>query len=388
VLDVDAVNDRVAVLGQRAGDAYSKIYYSGDSGATWGEITRAGYQFVSASAVAVDPWRPGTVWISSNGRSVARFTPGIAVAPRLAINLEAASAGLKIVSGPGLYDRQNIVTDTAAQDYGWVGAAGGPVSYRLTIADFPAQAHRGFQAHIFLVPDSTGSISPDWVEPSLVMLDIQALADGSATAWVRHKVNRPNDNSYLYGAGTLGQVTCATGPKGTWSLSFTANASVTLTAPDGKSASFNLPDAPTVQTVFGKKLTAYFGNQPNEASQVGQPTVFSRVQILNTPRGSAIDEVFPGPELNQHSGAVAWKWLKLGNAPSGYSIPMTGSGLALSWTLPDDGFALQYNPSLNPNTWTNLGLLNVVAEPDRKVVRFSREILPGGTNGFFRMIRR
>lgn len=76
ITDVDAANDRVAVLGQRTGDAYNKIYYSGDGGVTWGEVTRPGQRFGNAVAVAVDPWRPGAVWISSNGRSVARFKPG------------------------------------------------------------------------------------------------------------------------------------------------------------------------------------------------------------------------------------------------------------------------------------------------------------------------
>jgi len=76
VADVDAASDRVAVLGQRTGDNFNKIYYSADGGGTWGEITRPGYRFGNAQAVAVDPWRPGAVWISTNGRSVARFTPG------------------------------------------------------------------------------------------------------------------------------------------------------------------------------------------------------------------------------------------------------------------------------------------------------------------------
>lgn len=76
--EADCVGERIAVLGRRTGDTSDKIYYSGDNGATWGEITRAGYRFGNAQAVAVDPHRPGTVWISTNGRSTARFTPGSA----------------------------------------------------------------------------------------------------------------------------------------------------------------------------------------------------------------------------------------------------------------------------------------------------------------------
>ncbi|MFO1523076.1 MAG: hypothetical protein U1G05_13750 [Kiritimatiellia bacterium] len=73
--EIDACDGRVAVLGRRTGDTFTRIYYSADQGATWGEITRPGWRFASAQAVAVDPWRPGTVWVSTNGRSVARFTP-------------------------------------------------------------------------------------------------------------------------------------------------------------------------------------------------------------------------------------------------------------------------------------------------------------------------
>jgi hypothetical protein len=78
VTDVDAAANRVAVLGQRTGDNHDKVYYSADGGGAWGEITRPGHRFGNAIAVAVDPWRPGTVWISTNGRSVARFTQGVA----------------------------------------------------------------------------------------------------------------------------------------------------------------------------------------------------------------------------------------------------------------------------------------------------------------------
>lgn len=75
VTDFDCHGGRLAALGRRAGDTFNKIYASADNGVTWDEITRAGQRFANAQAVAVDPWRPGTVWISTNGRAIARFTP-------------------------------------------------------------------------------------------------------------------------------------------------------------------------------------------------------------------------------------------------------------------------------------------------------------------------
>jgi hypothetical protein len=65
----------LAVLGRRAGDPFDEIQYSSDDGVTWRTISRSGFRFGNAQAVAVDPWRAGTVWISTSGRSVARFTP-------------------------------------------------------------------------------------------------------------------------------------------------------------------------------------------------------------------------------------------------------------------------------------------------------------------------
>ena len=388
VTDVDATGDRVAVLGQRTADTYNKIYYSADAGVTWGEITRAGYRFANALAVAVDPYRAGTIWISSNGRSVARFTPGLAVAPpALTLKSEPAYGLLKIVSGPGPYDRQNIATDTTANDYGWIGGGATPVTYSLTIADFPGPAYSGFQAHVFLVPNATGSTAPDYDNPTVIMLDIQGHANGTATAWFRHKVNEPGNNAFLYGAGTLGQLDCPTGATGSWSLTFINNTNVTLTAPNGATLPLTLPNAASIQSAFGAPLTAYFGNQPNTISQVGQSTTFSRIQISGAPRALTLDETFPGPALNQHPTAVSWQWLTLAAAPAGISLPFSNNGLALSWTLPDTGYGLQFAPSLSPAAWAALTLPNISTQANSKTVHVTRSALPNSSRGFFRLIK-
>ncbi len=75
VTEFDVHGGRLAAIGQRTGDAFNKIYVSPDNGVNWEEITRPGFRFGNAQAVAVDPWRAGTVWISTNGRSISRFTP-------------------------------------------------------------------------------------------------------------------------------------------------------------------------------------------------------------------------------------------------------------------------------------------------------------------------
>jgi hypothetical protein len=76
VTEFDVREGRIAIIGQLAGDTADRIYYSANGGATWGEIGgTTGKHFPTAQAVAVDPYRLGTVWISTNGRAIARFTP-------------------------------------------------------------------------------------------------------------------------------------------------------------------------------------------------------------------------------------------------------------------------------------------------------------------------
>ncbi|MEO7317976.1 MAG: sialidase family protein, partial [Chthoniobacteraceae bacterium] len=75
VTEFDCHGGRLAAIGTRTGDTFNKIYASADNGVTWDEISRPGNRFATVQAVAIDPWRPGTVWISTNGRAIARFTP-------------------------------------------------------------------------------------------------------------------------------------------------------------------------------------------------------------------------------------------------------------------------------------------------------------------------
>ncbi len=77
-LTVDALSNNVVVFGQMAGDTYCKIYYSSNNGAIWNEITRTNYEFGSCLYLALNPYRPGQVWISTQERSVGIFTPGAA----------------------------------------------------------------------------------------------------------------------------------------------------------------------------------------------------------------------------------------------------------------------------------------------------------------------
>lgn len=70
---VDAVQGRVVVFGRRSGDQWDGIWYSADQGRSWGRIDRPGWRFPTVNGLALDPWNPRRVWISTNGRSAAVF---------------------------------------------------------------------------------------------------------------------------------------------------------------------------------------------------------------------------------------------------------------------------------------------------------------------------
>ncbi|HWN97563.1 MAG TPA: hypothetical protein VNT99_21220, partial [Methylomirabilota bacterium] len=192
-----------------------------------------------------------------------------------ALGIERPIRGLNLIPTSGQYERQNIAT-VSSNGVGWFGAAE-PVTYALTIHKYPDAANSGFQTHLLLVagapaPDS----APDYSQPHVVFLDIQSRADGTAAAAFRYKINEPSGNSFLYGAGTLGQVTNAT-PAGTWTVTFNQDTNATVTAPGGNTGTFTLPSA--AAALFADPLTVYVGAQPNTAANIGQTVVLSRFRL-------------------------------------------------------------------------------------------------------------
>ena len=94
VTAMDALNGNVVAYGEMTNDAWYKIYYSSNNGSSWGEITRPGYRFSNTSSLALDPHRPGRIFIGTYERSVGIFTPGTPLQQwRLDYFLSSANAG-------------------------------------------------------------------------------------------------------------------------------------------------------------------------------------------------------------------------------------------------------------------------------------------------------
>jgi hypothetical protein len=250
--------------------------------------------------------------------------------------------GLNLIPTSGQYQRQNIATADNL-GYSWIGQDS--VTYGLTIGSYPGAAHPDFQTHIFLVPGATVTGSaPDYSEPDVVFLDIQASGAGAVAAF-RYKTNEPGNNVFLYGSGTLGAVSSSS-YTGRWLLTFNQDTNVTVTAPNGNRNTFVLP--PDAAALFADPLTVYVGAQPNSAGNIGQTVVINRFEITSS---SVLildsDFVFDG-NLDSNIWRV--------DAGDAQGVQAVGPDAAfwLGWTIPDSGFILQASPTLDGRSWYTL----------------------------------
>lgn len=319
-----------------------------------------------------------TLWIDN---VTLNANQDVAPPPPPTVAIAKATPGLQIVaSQPGAqYGRQNVYTRSST-GYSWVGATE-PVTYSLTLANYPDGAHSGFQTHLFLVPGSslpTSLTSPDWNQPNIIFLDIGNGADGSGYASFRYKTNLPNGNSMIYGAGTLASLGSPT-PNGTWGLTFVGNTSVTMTAPNGSTTNFALPS--DAAALFADPLHVYVGAQPNQLANIGQSVTVKRLQVtgVTTP----IDDEFSGP-LND----AIWQ-IAAGDAAGIVTVP-TGYSYWLNWTLPDDGFSFEYAPgNLADGIWVPVdGMTPPVQIGSRRWSLLPGNLVPFDGEGFFyRMVK-
>jgi hypothetical protein len=321
-----------------------------------------------------------TFWLD-NVELIANTNTAPPPPPTLA--LQPAVPGLQIfASAAGAqYQRQNISTINPVS---WVGASQ-PVTYAVTITNFPGAAYSGFQAQVFLVPFASTppawETSPDWNEANCVFFQIVNNADGTASGSFHYKTNQPNGNSMLWntdpaqgGVGSLASINAST-PLGTWSLGFSNNTSITVTTPDGTSTNFTMPSA--AAALFADPLYAYFGIQPNNAVGIGQSATFSRVQIsgVSTP----VDDHFNAGALN------STVWQVVAQDPAGVQVVPANSAYWLSWTLPANGYNVLSASAIGAGGWTDAGLTNILSFGGHNMTLITSTNLPGATTGFFQL---
>ena len=332
--------------------------WSGDP--TWGQTGRAVF------------------WVD-NVKLIAR--PEIGTPPPT-LGLERPTPGLRIfASAPGSqYQRQSIRTVNPA--YSWVGASD-PVTYSLTISDYPGSAYSGFQTHLFLVPGTgipTYENSPDWNEPNVVFLQIANNMDGSSYGAFRYKTNLPNGNSMLFGNGTLAAIGSPQ-IRGSWNLTFNPSGEIILTTPSGASTNFTMP--PDAVSLFSGSTYAYFGAQPNSFGAIGQSLTLAHLQVTGV--GNPIDETFSAPTLDPNL------WQVIAEDTAGL-IPVPPDAVFwVTWTLPDRGFTSQVVDDFQlaiDGLWSDFPLMSTQIGDLKRALILQSQLPPSFTgNYFFRLVK-
>jgi hypothetical protein len=305
--------------------------------------------------------------------------------PKMSVKPVTTPPGLTVVASGGGngYIRGMIRTldpNMGAPYYSWLGQGSTPVTYSMTITNYP-KTYYYFQSQIFLVPNGDNQSSVDYFSPTVMALDIRNLPDGTATGALRYKTNHVNANASDYVPAVL---VCSNGVLGTWSLTFLQETNVTVTAPNGASTNFTIPEADALE--FYNPLSVYFGNQQNGDANAGQSSTYSRVKVTGVTLSPEIDETFSGPDLNPDP--LAAKWKVVCDLPSCVFIMRPDHKYWVNWTVPDTGFSLQTSPTMASGSWVaDPQLTNVINTATENRMLIPQSSLPTAQQGFFRLIK-
>jgi hypothetical protein len=354
----------------------------------------------STCGVSFYRWLPsGTIgtmgfWVA-NVQLIARNVP---IAPPTTAISEDVVPGLAMFADKlPSYLRGNVRTDTTgAAQVDWVGQASpaNPVSYSWTISQFPGPGHANFRSDIVLTPDPVASLQsadPDWSATDALWISIQSLADGSVAAGIAFKTNQPNGNSQMNPGGTGlltgGHTLAAPTAIGTWTLTFSNNTDMTLTAPSGASTNVSLPaDVASTYTGVSFFLITAMGNDGN----VGQSATYSALNItgVTTPvNENFTDGVLDTPFLALMNQGYLFPWNL--NPPS-HRWVTSDARFWLKWSLPDTGFAPVSSPTLPGSAvdWLARGLTNSFLNGNQKWALVNANNLPGPSQGYFALLKR
>lgn len=368
-----------------------------DLGAGAGEEFENGF-FLSTRGARANTGR-GTMSVSRVAVELESTTPP-PPPPVPTLTIEPTTPGLNLFATNGQYDRQTV--RTTVPEHSWVDAAG-PVTYSVTISQYPAQA--GFQTVIYLVPAETLAIGmnfPDWSEPICGAVFINNTAEGGGNMRFSYKNHQRDSNGYLPGhdywtndngevytggegpgadgtgkGGSLAFVNSAT-ILGTWSVTFPDDTTVQILAPDGQTATGTM--LPETAALFAGPLYVYFGVVPQSPENVGLGAVFSNVSITGV--ANPLSESFTSimdPSILEISAI---------NPAGALQILPAETPAWLRWSLPDSGYKLQQSTTLTATPpWQDLTATNVLILRGEKWKLVNPNELLNPRTGFFRLYK-
>ncbi len=311
--------------------------------------------------------------------------------------------------GNSFYDRQEVMSRQTS-GLSWLGQAtgGNPVSYSFTIASFPSDpASYGCEAYLFLSPNPGWNPSaPDWNDTNCTIAFVQMGAEGAIMRF-QYKVNE-SDQNQMFGGGTeargsytnvpgswdgvtpnylesgnLGSVTNPVTAVGTWTITFTSDTNVTLTAPGGNVSHCVIPNYNVSKlgpTANG--FNVYLGMQANNEAAINQAVVYSNFAVTGTV--SPYSEDFLADTVLDTT--TIWD-IGVSGGPNGVLIVPAGSAYWLQWTLPDAGFQSELAGGLT-GPWSSLSTGAVVPLSGARQRLVASSSLPVGDSAFFRLAKR
>lgn len=257
--------------------------------------------------------------------------------PRLA--LQRAVPGLNLFAGgTAPYGRENIRTAAGLGSFSWLGV--GQMSYAFTVRQFDS-ASTNLQLHLLLVPNAGASTAPDWAEPDVVKALLLPRADGSALWQAQIKTNGVPTCPGACPWPVHAEITNST-LLGTWSLNFSSDTNLSLSAPDGGQVAVVLPA--DVAARFTDPLTVYLGVMAGDTASLGGSVVLAEVRLAANGSTMLYDDFSRGLNTNL--------WEVIAADPQSVQ-PVPDIAWWLHWTTPATGFVLATNANpANPAGWS------------------------------------
>jgi hypothetical protein len=315
------------------------------------------------------------------------FDGGPELPPSPVMSISKPVLGLNTTCNDGQYDRESLVTFN--YNYTWVDQSG-PVTYDMDIAQFPGVKYNGFDARLYLVPNSEATeADPDYQESSLAMISVYLNGTGQAAATIGCKANAANGNGDLYDSTNPIFTTTNSPVVGNWSFTFTHNTNILVTAPDGESTNLTLPllTSSELESDFGSSaMVVYVGGYDNGSANIGQNMVFASVGITNGGAQLLYDDFLTDTQINQFLvDGGPWIEASTGSSP-GIFLTSPTSKFNVDWTVPAAGFVLQTNANLlSNNGWSTNDPLTAVQLGDHFQATVDATNLPPSGPLYFRV---
>jgi hypothetical protein len=299
--------------------------------------------------------------------------------PPPTMNIVQAKPALRIFAQDhtATYNQEGFGTVNLNQS--WVGVAtpANPVSYSITIASFDTVNNYALYAQ-FVQNANPGNPYGVYNGTNALVWTIQKGGGGLFFTRIDWKTNAPASGQ-PNNALPVTTTTSANG-RGTWSLTFTNDTDGTMTAPDGTSASFSLPNDPAWTALFANPLIIDFGTAPNNTAGYGQWIDISKIAISNVVDGTQIDDFTQDDVLN----TSLWNsGFSLNNNPPSVIQVSTNTPFWVNWTVPDDLFVLATKADLSntnipwytPNYYGNGGV--TISTPTQMGNTMKWTLIPG-----------